>query len=388
MGTVAAKPATVKSGFCLSSGAATPTDGPCWIRAARPITPAMNPRFCAGPLLVGAALLTWGCRIESAAPRAGTQQSCDATVPGGEVWIYTSAFPAVCDELEALAQKQLPQVKLRWFKAGSEKIASRLEGEFAAGGTQADLLMVSDPFYYKRLKDDGHFTRYASPFVLRVPPSLVDPDAAFATVRVSTMVLAFRGSLANPPHSFHELTDPRWKGAVAIGDPLSSGTAFTWAVFEESKEGKAYFRALRENGAVVAGGNAAVQAKIEGGEAKVGVLLLENVLAARAKGSDLSFRYPDDGAVAIPGFGALFHSSRNPIAAKAMYDLLLSPEGQSAMVQKGLLHAADPRQPGPAGEPGLTDLLAHTQPWTVEIWTHGLTDGARVKADFAEAFSR
>jgi iron(III) transport system substrate-binding protein len=343
-------------------------------------------RALASVLLLAAAL---GCRIETAAPGGAPAGIAASEAPHGDVWIYTSMYRQVIDELEPVLQRAVPGVTFHWYQAGSEKVANRLEAELAAGGTPADLLVTSDPFLYERYKREGRWLRYASPNVLRVPRSLIDLDGTYAACRLSTMVLVHRSDLAGPPpESFRELAEPRWKGEVALGDPLTSGTSFTWTVFMGRKYGEDFFRALRANGARVAGGNAAVLQKVEGGEAQVGVLLLENALAAKARGSAIEIRYPSDGAVVIPGYAAIFQSTRNPAAAKAVYDALLSPEVQEVIVRKGDMHAVDPRLPGPRGEPGLDALLGRSQPWDEALLARGLEDGAAIKEAFSRAFAR
>ncbi|MHB8879697.1 MAG: extracellular solute-binding protein, partial [Myxococcaceae bacterium] len=265
----------------------------------------------------------------------------------------------------------------------------RLEAELTAGGTQADLLITSDPFLYERFKREGRLLPYASPLSLRIPRSLIDLDGAYATCRLSTMVLVHRADLkGEPPSSFRDLTDPKFKGEVALVDPLTSGTGFTWAVFLEHRYGEGFFAELRGNGARVSGGNAAALQAVQGGEAQVGVVLLENALAAIGKGSALVIRYPSDGAVIVPGYAAIFRSSRNPGAAKALEDLLLSPEGQDAIVKLGDMHAADPRVAGPRGEPGLAELLTRSQAWDEAALERGLTRGAEIKSAFSKAFSQ
>ncbi|WP_163866162.1 ABC transporter substrate-binding protein [Myxococcus eversor] len=327
------------------------------------------------------------CRIESAAPSSGATLSHEGT-PSGEVWVYTSMYQHVLDALEPLLKKQLPGVTVRWYQAGSEKVASRLEAERAAGAVRADILSASDPFFVERLAREGAFLPYASPHVLRVPRSLLDLDARHASIRVSTMVLVHREDSPPPPTSFAALVDGTWTGRVAIGDPLTSGTAFTWAVFCRTKYGEGYFTGLRERGAIVAGGNAAVLQKVESGEADAGVLLLENALTARSRGSRIRVVWPTDGAVLIPGPVALFATTPNPVAAKAVVDVLLSPEGQRLIVEKGDMHAVDPRLPGPGGEPGVDTLLTRTQPWTPALMEEGLTRGGAIKEAFSRAFSR
>lgn len=331
-------------------------------------------------------LLLASCRIESAAP--ATTATCTTSSPSGDVWVYTSMYRHVLDALDPVFKAELPAVQVHWFQAGSEKVLSRLEAELSAGGTQADLVATSDPFLYARLKREGRLMRYASPHALRMPRELLDLDGAYAALRLSTMVVVHRRELEAPPASFAALADARYRSDVALGDPLTSGTAFTWAVFMESALGPDFFAKLRANEARVAGGNAAVLQKLEGGEARVGVLLLENALAAKAKGSPIEVAWPSDGAVVIPGYVALFASSRNPVAARAVYDVLLSPRAQALMVEPGDMHAVDPRVPGPRGERGLTELMKASQPWTDALLERGERDGAKVKAAFAEAFAK
>ncbi|MCY1033839.1 ABC transporter substrate-binding protein [Corallococcus sp. BB11-1] len=327
------------------------------------------------------------CRIESAAPSGGAAVSQAAT-PSGEVWVYTSMYRHVLDALEPLLKERLPGVQVHWYQAGSEKVSSRLEAERAAGAVRADVLMTSDPFLYERLARDGAFLRYASVNALRIPRTLLDLEARYAAVRLSTMVLVHRAGAGEAPKSFAALVDGSWKGRVAIGDPLTSGTAFTWAVFMHARQGDAYFAGLRERGAVVAGGNAAVLQKVESGEVDAGVLLLENALTARAKGSPVEVVWPDDGAVVIPGPVGLFATTRNPVAAKALVDVLLSPEGQRIIVEKGDMHAVDPRLGGPRGEPGVEGLLGRARAWSPALLDQGLLHGGDIKEAFSRAFAR
>ena len=327
-----------------------------------------------------------GCRIETASP-GGAAVAAKTGAPSGEVWVYTSVYRHVLDALEPQLKEALPGVTIHWFQAGSEKVAAKLEAELAAGGTPCDVLVTSDPFLYERFKNERRWLRYVSPNGVRTPSRYVDPDGHYAAVRLSTMVLVHKAGTP-APLSFAALATPEWKGEVALGDPLTSGTAFTWAVSMEQALGAKYFEQLRANEARVAGGNAAVLQKIEGGEAKVGVLLLENALAAKAKGSPIEIAWPSDGAVVVPGYAGIMASTQHAEAAKAFVDTLLSPAGQKIIAEVGDMHAVDPRVPGPRGSVSLDELVTRSAPWGEPILQHGLEDGARVKAAFGKAFSR
>jgi len=334
-----------------------------------------------------ACLLIVACRFETVSPGERGAASSTAETPTGEVWVYTSLYRHVIDALEPTLTAALPGVTVHWFQAGSEKVTARLEAELAGGGSPCDVLVTSDPFLYERFKAEGRLQRYVSPNSLRTPPSYIDLDGHFAAVRLSTMVLVHRKGTPAPT-SFDALTAPEWKGEVAVGDPLTSGTAFTWAVAMESRLGERYFEALRENGARVAGGNAAVLQKVEGGEARVGILLLENALAARRKGSPIEIVWPKDGAVVIPGYAGILSTTAHTAAARALVDALHSPAAQRIIAGKGDMHAADPRVAGPDGVMGADALVTQSLPWNEAFLQRGIAEGGRVKGSFSKAFSR
>ena len=329
-----------------------------------------------------------GCRIETAAPSAGGGPvEARSEAPSGDVWVYTSMYRHVLDGLDPVLHEALPEVTVHWFQAGSEKVATRLEAELAAGGTSCDVLATSDPFLYQRFKHERRWLPYVSPNGVRTPRSLVDLDGEFAAIRVSTMIIA-HGTGTAAPASFEALMGADFSDEVALGDPLTSGTAFTWAVAVERAHGAALFTRLRANKARVAGGNAAVLQKLEGHEAKAGVLLLENALAAQAKGSAIEVAWPSDGAVVIPGYAGILKTTRNARASQAVIDVLLSAKGQELIARLGDMHAVDPRVAGPRGVIGLEALLERSQKVDEAFLERGLYEGARVKQAFSQAFSQ
>ena len=90
----------------------------------------------------------------------------------------------------------------------------------------------------------------------------------------------------------------------------------------------------------------------------------------------------------IPGHVATFKTARNPVAARAVIDVMLSPEGQKAIVEIGDMHAADPRLPGPRGEPPLEDLLKRGMPWSDAVLPEGVAQIPAMKQAFSEIFGR
>jgi len=315
--------------------------------------------------------------------------SADGVVTG-ELWVYSSIYQSVIDDLTALIAARYPGLKVQWYRAGSEVVARRLEAELRAGGTQADLVMTSDPFWYDKLKSEGLLMPYVTPAVLPIDRNLMDLDGAWVTCRLSTMIIAYHPESiaeADLPATFEALAEPRFAGKVTLGDPLSSGTNFTALAFLAERYGWGWFETLRMQGAVASGGNSAVLRRVEGKEFALGVVLLENVLAAQAGGSPVRYIMPSDGAISIPGPVAILSSTDNPAAARAVYDLMMSPEGQRLMVT-GNMHSPNPSIPPPTGGPTLDAVLSSPFAWSAEFRGRVEGDTPAIKSRYDEIFNR
>lgn len=327
-----------------------------------------------------------GCSIEVGPPRQ------ERSTSGGpaEVLVYTSMYQSVIDAFGPHLARVLPDVKVSFYRAGSEKIALRLEAERKAGAPSADLLLVSDPFYYQRLAEQGALLPYVSPHALRHPRETLDLDGHFTTARVSTMALVYNPAALGqdaPPRTYTDLAEPRYRGRAAIPDPLMSGTSFVTVAFLVEKYGWGFFERLRRNAVADAGGNSAVLEKIERGEHAVGLVCWENVVQVRRKGSPVVAVEPADGAVTIPGHVAILRGSRRVDAARRVIDAMLSPEGQRLVVA-GDMHSVDPRVGPPEGLPAFSDLLARGPRWSPEFIVRTSRRAAEIKQAYERVMRR
>lgn len=118
------------------------------------------------------------------------------------------------------------------------------------------------------------------------------------------------------------------------GQSLLSGSILTVTADLSQRYGWDYFKALKANGMKIEGGNTAVQNKLVTGEYFVGIIGEENILKVSAKGEPLKVAYPTDGAVILPSPIAIFASSQNPEAAKAVTDWWLSKKKASRRLSR------------------------------------------------------
>ena len=305
-----------------------------------------------------------------------------ATGTKGELMVYTSIYPDIIDNMcKPNVAKAFPEMKVNWFQGGTEKVVTKITGEIKAKKIGADVLMVADPSYYLKLEDQKLLLPYKS----KEEKNLINDkaaDGAWYAVRVCNMIIAYNADklkAEDAPKNWTDLTDPKWKGKIAMPNPMLSGTAYVAVGALADKYGWEYFDKLKANGLRVEEGNSAIQNKLLTGEYAAAMILEENILKlANVKKEPLKVIYPKDGVVQVPSPIAIFNTTKNPEGAKALVDWWLSKEGQQAVV-KGWMHSVrgDVKEPiGSVPTKGLTDGKIKVD------WRKLADNNAKIKEEF------
>lgn len=320
---------------------------------------------------------------QSSGSTSGQTQTETASGPSGSIMIYTSIYPDIINLVSPELEKAFPDLKVEWFQGGTEQVTAKMAAEIEAGKIGADLLMVADPSYYIFLKSKDLLLPYKSENFDAVAVDKDTKDYTYSGVRISNVVIGYNTNLVKPeeaPKTFRELTDPKWKDQVVIVDPTLSGTALDSTYALAQKYGWEYFEQLRDNGAVVGGGNSAVETKLVTGEFKVAVILEENLLKVKDRGEPVGIVYPEDGVIIVPSPIGILSTTKNPDAAKAVVDWWLSPEGQKAIVT-GWMHSVRTDVESPKG----ADPLASFAPGAMKVdWEDLSARSGEVKDKFVE----
>ena len=305
-----------------------------------------------------------------------------ATGTKGELMVYTSIYPDIIDNMcKPNVAKAFPEMKVNWFQGGTEKFVTKITGEIKAKKIGADVLMVADPSYYLKLEDQKLLLPYKS----KEEKNLINDkaaDGAWYAVRVCNMIIAYNADklkAEDAPKNWTDLADPKWKGKIAMPNPMLSGTAYVAVGALADKYGWEYFDKLKANGLRVEEGNSAIQNKLLTGEYAAAMILEENILKlANTKKEPLKVIYPKDGVVQVPSPIAIFNTTKNPEGAKALVDWWLSKEGQQAVV-KGWMHSVrgDVKEPiGSVPTKGLTDGKIKVD------WRKLADNNAKIKEEF------
>ncbi len=306
-----------------------------------------------------------------------------------DIWIYASTYKEVLALYKPYLEKKFPDLNIQFYQAGSENVAAKILAELQGGGTKADLIMTSDLFFYMELKKQGHLLSYKSEAASRIPSNYIDADGMFTITRFPVMGIAMNKEKAGSlpaPKSFKDLTNPIYKNKITMPSPLESGTALTTILYIHNLYGDDWFKGLRSNEILSAGGNGATMSRIQSGEKPIGILLMENILQAKEKGKhSVEFITPEEGALAIPSPIAILKSTKHPEHAKKILDWFLSDEAQELLI-KGWVYSPIPGAKTPAGAPSWETLKLH--PWSLSLFAEWNEKKQKIKDTFQSTVLR
>jgi iron(III) transport system substrate-binding protein len=302
----------------------------------------------------------------------------------GDLVLYTSQPNTDAQQTIDAFKAKHPGVNVTFVRDGTPKILAKLRAEFEAGQPQADLLLIADSVTMEGLKKEGRLLAHDKADVSAYPAGTHDPQKHWFSTKLITTGIAYNTKASFKPSSWVDLTKPEAKGQVVMPSPLSSGAALIHAatLTGSIEGGWDYYEALKENGALAGGGNGDVLKSVAGGEKLYGVIVDYMPIREKARGAPIEFVFPKEGVSAVTEPVAILKSTKNPEAARAFVDFLLSKEGQELALKQGYI-AAHPAVALPAGYPSRDAIKV--MPFDA---AGALANETKNKAAFADIFGQ
>jgi len=234
-----------------------------------------------------------------------------------------------------------PGVDVQWVRDGTPQIMAKLNAEIAAGNPAADVLLIADTVTLERMKQAGQLMAYKSPEAANFDATLYDADGYYYSTKLITTGIMYNTQASMKPQSWKDLAKPEAKGLVTMPSPLASGAALIHAQTLASVPGLGwdFYRLLKANGAIAAGGNGAVLKSVASGEKAYGVVVDYMPIREKAKGAPIEFVFPEEGVSAVTEPAAILASTKHVEAAKKFIDYVLSDKGQEGFLKLGYIPA-------------------------------------------------
>ena len=222
----------------------------------------------------------------------------------------------------------------------STGLANRLLAE--KNNPQADVFWSNEPVRTLILKKRGRLAPYRPANADGIPTVFKDPEGYWTGFSARSRVIVYNTRLVQPeeaPKSVLDLTDPKWKGQVAIADPRFGTTSFhVAALYAELGDDRAdeFFRKLKTNDVKVVSSNSVVRDVVARGEVKVGLTDTDDVNVALEDKQPVAMVFPDRdgmGVPVMPNMISLIAGAPHREAGKKLIDYLLSAEVERSLAQ-------------------------------------------------------
>lgn len=222
----------------------------------------------------------------------------------------------------------------------STGLANRLLAE--KNNPQADVFWSNEPVRTLVLKKRAVLAAYKSPNADGIPATFRDPEGYWTGFSARSRVIVYNTRLVKPeetPNSVLDLTDPKWKGQVAIADPRFGSTSFhVAALYAELGDERAddFFRKLKANDVKIVSSNSVVRDMVVRGELKVGLTDTDDVNVALEDKQPVAMVFPDRdgmGVPVMPNMVSLIAGAPHLVEGQKLIDYLLSPEVERSLAQ-------------------------------------------------------
>ena len=289
----------------------------------------------------------------------------------GQITVYTSQPQEQMAQVVAEFNKDYPDVKVEIFRTGTTELMSKLQAEFAAGSSPADVLLIADAVAMTQLKQDDRLLAYADAPLEGIPAAVVDPDRTFFGTKLITTGIVYNTDMVKTaPASWDDLKADDVASSLIMPSPLYSGAAVihVGTMVQQPEFGWAYYEALADKGAVAGQGNGTVMEAVARGEKAYGIIVEYMAMNAAKEGSPVAFAWPEQGVSAIIQPVAVLKGTDNEEGAKAFVDWQLSRAAQEQSVAQGYFPIID----------GIAVPEGYPQPASLKVLP---LDAARLMAD-------
>jgi len=277
----------------------------------------------------------------ASAGSAGLTTSCGGS-RSDEVVVYTSVDDLYAREIFSVFSKESGIRVLPVFDTEEAKtlgLVHRLIAE--KDHPQADVFWSGDCARSALLKKKGVLEPYRPPTAAAIAAPWRDPDNAWTGFGARARVIVYNTkAVADPPKTIAQLADPKWKGKIALANPLFGTTAAHVAALAQTRGEESVlklFAALRANDARFVGGNSHVRDLVARGDCAVGLTDTDDVWIGKQRGDPIEMVFPDQGSggtLLIPNSAALIKGAPRAANAKRFLDWLLREETE-ILLSKG-----------------------------------------------------
>jgi iron(III) transport system substrate-binding protein len=236
--------------------------------------------------------------------------------------------------LEQFREQSNLEVEVRY--AGSTELAATLleEGQ----NSPADVFFAQDPASLGAVAQAGLLATLPGEVLGKVPERFRDAGGRWVGTSGRARVMVYNTdalSEAELPRSIWELTEPKWRGRVAVAPTNGSFLAFVSAMILTDGEQRTleWLKGIAANDPLKYEENSPIVSATAAGEVEIGLVNHYYLLRLQEEQGEVAaanhfLRSGDPGALVMPAGAGVLATSKNPEAAVEFVRFLLSEEAQ------------------------------------------------------------
>lgn len=265
-------------------------------------------------------------------------------VPGakreGELNVYTSLVVQDITDLAAAFEKKYG-IKVKFWRAGSEKVVQRIVTEARSGRFEFDIVETNGP-ELESLQREKLLQKATSPYHADLIAQALRPHGEWVGTRLNMFVHIYNTKLVKKedlPTSYQDLLHPRWKGKLAIEAEDYDWFAAVATELGEEKGIKLFRDIVAANGVSVRKGHTLLAGLVASGEVPFGLTVYNhNAEKLKVRGAPVDWYAIQPAAIRANGV-ALSRKPPHPHAAVLFYDFILG-EGQAILAKGEVIPAS------------------------------------------------
>ncbi|MDR2112338.1 MAG: ABC transporter substrate-binding protein [Candidatus Accumulibacter sp.] len=249
------------------------------------------------------------------------------------VVLYSSNNTETIEAALNVSRKKMPSLNVQQVTGGTGALMKRIQAE--SKNPRGDILWSGGFGTLGAYKE--YMEPYKSPDLAAIPAEFRGPNDLWVGTNVHLMVIMVNEKQLKGmpvPTTWSDLMKPEWKGKFAITDPSKSATAYQLVYGLLKQFGRDGLEKIAAN-AIVTSSSGTTYKGTAMGEYPIG-LTIEYAAQEYVAGGQKEIRlvYPSEGSYLAPEGMFIIKGAKNPEAAKAFYNILLSKEMQQELLVK------------------------------------------------------
>ena len=253
-------------------------------------------------------------------------------------------------------------IKVNVVAAGTGEILKRVQAE--SENPLGDVVWGGGAESLDAFKE--YFAPYKTANHDHINPLFRDTEDKWFGFALLPMVIIYNTDLVTGddiPTSWADVTDPKWKGKIAMASPVKSGSSYTitatllTAFGKDTEAGFDFIKKFVANlDGKVLGSSSGVPKGVVDKEYSIGLTLEKNAIKYKNAGGHIEMIYPSEGTSAVPDAAALIKGAVNEENAKLFLDYIVSTEVQTTLATQFKIRAVRDDIDAPEGLVNISDI--------------------------------